>query len=110
MKFKKIIGLLHLWLGLASGIVVFIISITGCLYAFQEEILNATESFRYVEPRASVQLSPSVLKEIATRQLPQKHLHAIMYSGNAKAAQAIFFTSTRRIITSCILIHIRVRY
>jgi uncharacterized iron-regulated membrane protein len=91
MKFKKIIGLLHLWLGLASGIVVFIISITGCLYAFQEEILNATESFRYVEPRASVQLSPSVLKEIATRQLPQKHLHAIMYSGNAKAAQAIFF-------------------
>ena len=35
---KKLIGQIHLWLGLASGFVVFIVSITGCLYVFQEEI------------------------------------------------------------------------
>jgi uncharacterized iron-regulated membrane protein len=38
MTAKKIIGNVHLILGLASGIIVFIIAITGCFYAFQEEI------------------------------------------------------------------------
>ncbi|WP_428661357.1 PepSY-associated TM helix domain-containing protein [Runella sp.] len=91
MKFKKIIGLLHLWLGLTSGLVVLIVSITGCLYAFQEEILDATEDFRYVKPRASAVLPPSVLKTIAVKQLPGKHIHAVMYSEEGRAAQAIFF-------------------
>jgi len=35
---KYWIGQLHLWLGLASGIVVLIVSITGCLFVFQKEI------------------------------------------------------------------------
>ncbi|MEM6526145.1 MAG: PepSY-associated TM helix domain-containing protein [Bacteroidota bacterium] len=38
MTFKKIIGEIHLWLGFASGLVVLILGITGCLYAFEEEI------------------------------------------------------------------------
>ncbi|HEY8937679.1 MAG TPA: PepSY-associated TM helix domain-containing protein [Cyclobacteriaceae bacterium] len=37
---KKIIGKLHLWLGLTSGLVVFIISITGCIYVFEEELTS----------------------------------------------------------------------
>ncbi|MEM6541414.1 MAG: PepSY-associated TM helix domain-containing protein [Bacteroidota bacterium] len=35
---KKIIGQIHLWLGLASGLVVFILGITGCIWAFEEEL------------------------------------------------------------------------
>ena len=35
---KYWIGQIHLWLGLASGIVVLIVSITGCLFVFQKEI------------------------------------------------------------------------
>jgi len=35
---KKLIGQLHLWLGLASGLVVFIIAVTGCIYVFEEEL------------------------------------------------------------------------
>lgn len=31
-------GKLHLWLGLASGLVVFILGITGCVLSFEEEI------------------------------------------------------------------------
>lgn len=38
---KHWIGKLHLWLGLSTGIIVFIISITGAIYAFQEEITNS---------------------------------------------------------------------
>ena len=35
---KKVIGQLHLWLGLASGLIVFIVSITGCIYVFEQEL------------------------------------------------------------------------
>jgi uncharacterized iron-regulated membrane protein len=37
-KFKKAIRQIHLWLGLASGLIVFIVSITGFLYVFENEI------------------------------------------------------------------------
>ncbi len=38
MKFKDIVLFLHRWLGLITGIVVLILSITGCLFTFQQEI------------------------------------------------------------------------
>lgn len=41
--FKKAIRQIHLWLGLGSGLVVFIVSITGCLYVFEEEIRDSTQ-------------------------------------------------------------------
>jgi len=48
-KFKNTIRSIHLWLGLATGLVVFIISITGALYVFEEEIRDFTQKdFRYV--------------------------------------------------------------
>jgi uncharacterized iron-regulated membrane protein len=51
------IGQVHLWLGLVSGLVVFIVSITGCLFSFQEEISEAHfRKMMFVHPPA---LSPS---------------------------------------------------
>jgi uncharacterized iron-regulated membrane protein len=48
-NFKNAIRNIHLWLGLATGLVVFIISITGSLYIFEEEIREFTQKdFRYV--------------------------------------------------------------
>ena len=38
---KWFIGKIHLWLGLASAIIVFIVSITGCIYVFSKEITDA---------------------------------------------------------------------
>lgn len=35
---KQINAWLHLWLGLTSGIIVLIVSITGCIFVFQKEI------------------------------------------------------------------------
>lgn len=37
-KFKKITGKLHLWLGLASGLVICIVALTGCILVFEEEL------------------------------------------------------------------------
>lgn len=92
MTIKKIIGKLHLWLGLSSGLVVFIIAITGCIYAFQEEIQNATQPYRFVVAEAKPFLPPSRIREIADQQLPGKHIHAIMYQGPDRAAKAIYYS------------------
>jgi uncharacterized iron-regulated membrane protein len=38
MKFKKLIRQLHLLLGLASGLVVFTVAVTGSIYCFEKEL------------------------------------------------------------------------
>jgi len=40
MSFKKTILFLHRWLGLITGLIVLLLSITGCLFVFQYEITN----------------------------------------------------------------------
>ena len=35
---RKTIRIIHLWLGLASGLIIFVVSITGCIYAFEKEL------------------------------------------------------------------------
>lgn len=91
MTFKKIIGQIHLWLGLASGLLVFIIAITGCLYAFKDEILDLTETYKFIEPQEKPFLLPSELQAIAQKELPDKLLHAIKYNAKNEAAEAIFY-------------------
>lgn len=90
-KLKKLIGQIHLWLGLSSGVIVFIVAITGCLYAFQEEIQNITEEYRFVDKQNKEFMLPSELEQIARKALPNKVLHSIKYSGTNKSAEAIFF-------------------
>jgi uncharacterized iron-regulated membrane protein len=91
INFKKAILQIHLWLGLSSGIIVFIIAITGCFYVFQEEIQNITEEYRFVAPQNKSFLPPSQLEVIARKELPGKVLHAIQYNGTGQSAEAIFF-------------------
>lgn len=43
MNLKKTLRKLHLWLGLGAGIIIFIVAVTGCIYAFEEEITNYTQ-------------------------------------------------------------------
>lgn len=83
---RKIFHKIHLVLGLAVGLIIIIIALTGCLYAFQEEIQNLTQSYRFVDERSTPFIPPSRLKEIAQRQLPGKTLHSVQYGHKQKAA------------------------
>jgi len=57
-KVNNIITWLHLWLGLVSGIIVVIVSITGCLFTFQQEISSITRhDIWYVKPPSDHQLA-----------------------------------------------------
>ena len=88
---NRIVGPLHRWLGLGSGLVVFVVAITGCLYAFQAEIQALTQPYRSVAARDEPFLPPSTLREIADAELPGKHIHGILYQGPAQAARAIYY-------------------
>lgn len=92
MTIKKIIGKVHLWLGFTSGIIVFIIAVTGCLYAFQAEISELTQSaYRKVTPKKASYLPPTQIKEIAEKQLPGKHVHSVQYGHKDRAAVVTFY-------------------
>lgn len=94
MTFKKIVGKLHLWLGLVSGLIVFIIAITGCIYAFQAEISDLTQPWRFVEKQDKPLLTPSQFKVIADSVLPGKHPHSISYdSRDGRTASIIFYNA-----------------
>ncbi|HTF17922.1 MAG TPA: PepSY-associated TM helix domain-containing protein [Chryseolinea sp.] len=90
-KLKYWIGKAHLWLGLSSGLLIFVIAITGCLYAFQAEITDAIEPHRFVEAQNRPVLLPSVMKKIGEEALPGKHMHAILYPTPGRAAQVIYY-------------------
>jgi uncharacterized iron-regulated membrane protein len=65
---------IHLWLGLTSGLFVCFLGITGCLLAFEREIENVTQPYRFVEPQKRTYLEPSRLKAIADKHVPGKPL------------------------------------
>lgn len=71
---KYWIGQIHLWLGLASGLVVVIVSITGCLFVFQKEISEFIWKDKYfVQPATTPALPLSVLQQRAQIALGTGH-------------------------------------
>lgn len=88
---KKLIRKIHLWLGLTTGLFVFIIAITGCIYTFQEEILDTTESFRFYKKENNIVLAPSILSAKAKEILPDKNLHSLKYYQENRTLEAVFY-------------------
>lgn len=91
MTFKKIIGKVHLWLGLASGLVVVLLGITGCILAFETEIRDLTEPYKKVPEQNKPFLSPSELKPIAEKYLSSKKALGVEYPGAGKAAMSGYY-------------------
>jgi len=77
--FKKVNNWLHLWLGLISGIIVFIVCITGCIWVFNEEITALLEPETRIEKQHRPVLKPSELSSIAQRIHPDKKVSYAMY-------------------------------
>lgn len=70
MKFRKIAYQLHLWIGLVSGIIVFIVCLTGAIWAvgINAWVGSTNESIKVSEENAQV-LLPSQLFELAKDSL-----------------------------------------
>lgn len=85
-KLKKCIRLIHLWLGLASGLIVFIIAITGAIWTFESEISDLVYPYRKVAIQNN---KPTILiAEIKEQVKPYlKNINAIYYLGKDRSIQ-----------------------
>src|SRR5262245_31173703 len=92
MTVKKLVGKLHLWFGLASGLLVFIVSITGCILAFEQEIKILLRPYQYSETATNKSvLPPSKLQAIAEKEVKGKHAKAVIYGGVGRSAIVSFY-------------------
>jgi len=87
------IRFLHKWLGLTSGLIVFIVSITGCIFCFHDEIKDLTRDYRKVEIEAKSYILPSKLQQNAKQLFPEATTDMVVFYG--KDRPAIIYSSIK---------------
>ena len=87
--FKKTLLFCHRWLGFISGLVVFIVSITGCIFCFQDEIQDAMYDYRHVENTGKPYVRPSQLISEVKKTYPKASPEYIYYYGAARPAAVL---------------------
>lgn len=91
MAFKKSILWLHKILGLATGIVVFIVAITGCCWAFKEEIESLYLDDYTVETQNKPILTPTQVKTIGGAVFPNNTIHGAIFNNSNEAIEIIYY-------------------
>lgn len=87
-KWRKLFNDVHLWLGIASGLVLFVVCLSGTIYTFRQEAEELLEPSKYyVETKGETPLSPDVLIQKAEEASGGKALAITMPENNAKAYQ-----------------------
>ncbi len=91
MAYKKSILWLHKILGLATGVVVFIVAITGCCWAFKDEIESLYLDDYTVEIQDKTILTPMEVKTIGSSVFPNNTIHGAIFNNSNKAIEIIFY-------------------
>jgi uncharacterized iron-regulated membrane protein len=91
MNLRKIIFELHKILGLTTGIVVFIVAITGCCWAFRDEIESLYDDYKKVSPQNGPMLTPTEAKMYAMEVFPNNHVHGTLFKKADDAIEVIFY-------------------
>lgn len=99
ITFKYLIRQLHLILGLASGLVVFIVAITGSLYVFEEEGTELFQhDFYHVEHPGNVRLPFSQMADTVKAHFPKEKTTSIRFK-ESKDAAIIFYSKKEHAIS-----------
>ncbi|APY09422.1 sulfite reductase [Winogradskyella sp. J14-2] len=91
MTFKKIIFQLHKILGLITGLVVFIVAITGCCWTFKDEIESLYDDYKNVSPQNQPIITPTEAREIAKEIFPNNTVHGTLFKKSDEAIEVIFY-------------------
>ncbi|MEN0049769.1 MAG: PepSY-associated TM helix domain-containing protein [Bacteroidota bacterium] len=87
---KKVFGWLHLWLGLISGIVVFVSMIGASVFVWEEELTNWWyKDLVYVEEVKNEPLAISTLFEKIRSQYPERDFTSVQVSDQANKAYVL---------------------
>lgn len=85
---SKINAWLHLWLGIAAGIPVIILGITGCVLVFEHDIKELTTNYIQVAAQKSEeQLPPSAIYTSVKATLPEYEIASAWYYGLDKSVK-----------------------
>jgi len=90
--FRKTSNWLHLWLGLISGVVVFVVCFTAAIWVFRDEITLTFTPGQYVKAENRSQLKPSELYQkarLSVKNIPNDGiggLYSIDYREKGKSA------------------------
>jgi uncharacterized iron-regulated membrane protein len=90
-SFRKAILKVHEILGLATGIVVFIVSVTGCCWVFRDEIEGLYSQYKNVEAEEKPMLTPTEARNVALAVLPGRQIHGTLYGKADEAIEVIFY-------------------
>ena len=97
--FKHIVRQLHLYLGLISGLVVVIVSLSGALYVFEEEGRDAWQhNYFHVTKTGGERLSLQSLSDTVKKYYPREKITLIAFKEKADAAY-IVSTKNRKLIS-----------
>lgn len=91
MSFKKFIFQLHKILGLATGLVVFVVAITGCCWVFKDEIESLYDDYKKVAPQNEPILTPTKAKDLAKEIFPNNTVHGTVFKQANDAIEVIFY-------------------
>ncbi len=88
---KKIILKIHEILGLVTGLVVLIVALTGCCWAFKDEIQSLYMPDHKVIPKEADMITPTQARALATAVFPGKSVHGTLYGQPDEAVEVIFY-------------------
>ncbi|PWJ57179.1 putative iron-regulated membrane protein [Dyadobacter jejuensis] len=103
MNVRKLLFEIHKILGLVTGAVVFVVAITGCFWAFKEEIEGLSDDYQKVVPQQQAMITPSQAKEIAQGVFPQNSIHGTIYKKAGDALEVVFYDKTPEFYQSVFL-------
>ena len=104
MEFKKTLFQVHKFLGLATGLVVFLVAITGCCWVFKDEIEGLYDDYKEVSIEDKPVLTVTQVKTLAKEVFPNQTIHGVVYSQKeGKAIEVIFYDATPEFYQSVFL-------
>jgi uncharacterized iron-regulated membrane protein len=81
--FRKINNWLHLWLGLISGLIVFVVCLTGAVWVFADDIRELIDPPIIVVHQNKQIISPSQISGIVQRLYPGEPINTVFYKSNS---------------------------
>ena len=90
IKIKKVLGLVHLWIGLILGVLIFVISLSGAIITWAPEI-SSIIYHQKVEPRDEPFVSVSALKATIDREFPESDFRTAFYRDKASTIEVLLY-------------------
>lgn len=90
MRIKKVIGQVHLWVGLILGLLFFVIALSGAIYTWSPEI-SSILYHKKVQAQERSFIPVSTLKAVLEDEFPEGDFITALYHGRTYAIQVLLF-------------------